>query len=145
MKNVFKIFSILLVFLVSLSILTGCSKKEQNDTNKTSDTKETTNNDTNESVNDGKGEIYLLLNTEGLGQVAYYIDETRNVEFDDEYPSQQAYIRLDGETKATIKAKANEDYKFVKWTKDGKEYSTDEELEITITGATELTAVFESN
>ena len=139
MKNVFKIFSILLVFIVGLFILTGCSKNEQNDTNETN---ETTSNDTNESVNDGKGEIYLLLNTEGLGQVAYYIDETRNIEFDDEYPSQQAYIRLDGETKATIKAKANEDYKFVKWTKDGKEYSTDAELEITITGATELTAVF---
>lgn len=109
--------------------LTGCNKKSNKNTN----------------VNDGKGKYYLLLETEGLGQVSYYIDESKKADFDDEYPSQQAYIILNGKTKVTINAKADSGSKFVKWTKDNKDYSTDSKLEITVDDATELTAVFTSD
>ena len=128
MKKAVKLIAFIFVLFAGVFTLTGCNNKEQSNTGK--------------NINDGKGKIYLLLETEGLGQVAYYIDDERYTEFDDEFPKQQAYIRLDGETKVTVSAKADTGSKFVKWVKGKKDYSTEAKLEITVTGATELTAVF---
>lgn len=63
--------------------------------------------------------------------------------FDEEYPKQQVYIRLDSKTEVTIMAKLDKDAKFVKWMKGNKEYSNEKEVKLTIDGAKELTVVFE--
>lgn len=113
--------AIKLIIIISIFALTSCTNKQNN-------TK--------------KNNIYLLLETEGLGQISYYIDENRKMEFNDDFPKQQAYIKLDKKTKVTINAKADENSKFVKWTKDNKDYSTKAKTEINISSATKLTAVF---
>lgn len=115
MKN--KILSLLVLFFIAF-IVTACGE------------------------NDNR--IDLSINTEGLGQVSYYIDEANKIDFDDEYPVQTAYTSFIGETKVTIDAKADEGWKFVKWLKDGKEYSKESKLVITISKDTKLIAVFEN-
>ena len=124
MKN--KLLFVIFVVVMCFSLV-GCTKKEE--TNTKSDNKR----------------IVLKLNTEGLGQVSYYIDEVNKMDFDDEYPNQSAYTTLDKAATVSIDAKADEGWKFVKWTKDGKDYSKDSKLEINVSEDTELIAVFETN
>lgn len=125
---------ILLSILLLLTIIsvTGCKKKVE----------EKENDNGTEISSSVKGSLYLLLNTDGEGQISYYIDENNKVEFSDEYPKQQAYTKLEEETKVTIDAKADDGWKFEKWTKDGKKYSSDSKIDLTISEGTELTAVF---
>ena len=130
MKKISNLFIVLVLF-VSLFVLVGCRNNKQD-------------NKSEEAI-DSKGDIYLLLETEGLGQVSYYIDDVRKIDFNDERPNQQVYIKLDKAENVKINCKADAGYKFVKWTKDNKDYSTDSELEITVSGTTELTAVFDEN
>jgi hypothetical protein len=115
---------LLFILIIGVFTITGCSKKEA------------TNNKNN-------NRIILKLNTEGLGQVSYYIDEVNKMDFDDEYPNQSAYTTLEKAATVSIDAKADEGWKFVKWTKDGKEYSKDSKLDINITEDTELIAIFD--
>lgn len=80
-----------------------------------------------------------------MGQVSYYIDEDTKKDFDDEYPSQQLYTPLQGETEITIDAKADDGWKFVKWTTaKGKDYSDTSKVTLTVKDKTELVAIFES-
>ena len=122
MKKSLKIVSLFLVVVSFGLILTGCGKK-----------------DTSESM------VKLKLNTEGLGQVSYYVNNINKKGFNDEYPNQSLYTRLKKGSKVTIDAKADDGWKFIKWTKDGKEYSKDSKLNITISEDSELIAVFEIN
>ena len=124
MKN--KLLFVIFVVVMCFGLV-GCTKKEETSTK--SDNKR----------------IVLKLNTEGLGQVSYYIDEVNKMDFDDEYPNQSAYTTLDKAATVSIDAKADEGWKFVKWTKDGKDYSKDSKLEINVSEDTELIAVFETN
>ncbi len=122
-----KKFLIGILVIVMFFVLVGCTKKEE---------------PKNESDNN---RIVLKLNTEGLGQVSYYIDEVNKMAFDDEYPNQSAYTTLEKVATVSIDAKADEGWKFVKWTKDGEEYSKDSKLDINVAEDTELIAVFEKN
>ena len=61
----------------------------------------------------------MKINTEGLGQFAY-APEGENVEFDEEFPTQSAIENLPEPKTFVIKAKPDEGWKFVKWTKDGE-------------------------
>lgn len=127
MKNKLKVFSIVLILLSGVLILTGCENKSKDDNNMQENTKNVT----------------LKLNAEGQGQVSYYVNNTNKMEFDDEYPIQSATTNIKENTKVTIDAKAAKDWKFVKWTKDGKEFSTKPKLEITVSEDSEYIAVFE--
>ena len=99
----------------------------------------------NNKKDSDKSRMVLKLNTSGLGQVSYYIDEDNKIEFDDEYPNQSTYTTFEGTVTVTIDAKADEGWKFIKWTKDEKDYSKDSKLDITISEDTELVAVFDMN
>ena len=127
MKKYINILSVFLILLVGFTLLTGCDKKdelvEENDTTETSD----------EITYPDDGKTRLILNTDGLGQVAYYANDKYNLEFDDEYPNQQAITLLEDVKEVSIEAKANDEWKFVKWTdKDGKEVSKDAKYTITV-------------
>ena len=127
MKKYISILSIFLVLLVGITLLTGCDKKEESV--EESEVSETS--DEMSYPDDGK--TRLILNTEGLGQVAYYANDLYQLEFDDEYPNQQAFTILENVSKVNIDAKADEGWTFVKWIdKDGKEVSKDAKYTITV-------------
>ena len=84
----------------------------------------------------------MQINTEGLGLIAY-APEGEEPSFD--VPSQSSVVNiLEGETnKYTIEAKAEEGYTFVKWTKNGEDYSEDARISVEVTEDVEYIAVFE--
>ena len=84
----------------------------------------------------------LRLNTDGLGQVAH-AKAGEEVKFEEEFPVQSEVESFDGPTKVKIAAKAEDGWKFVKWTQDGEEYSKEAEVEVEITADMEFRAVFE--
>ena len=83
----------------------------------------------------------VTVNTEGFGEIAY-AKEGEEIAFDDEYPSQSAYIGLEGPETYTFAARPDEGYKFRKWTVNGETISKDPEVTLEITEDTELIAVF---
>ena len=83
----------------------------------------------------------VSVNTEGWGQIAY-AKGTDTPEFEDDFPSQSAYIGLAEAETYTFAAKPDEGWKFLKWTLNGAEYSKDAQITLEITGDTELVAVF---
>lgn len=84
----------------------------------------------------------MKINTEGLGSFAYGL-EGEEVEFDDDFPTQSAVDNLTEPRTYVIKAKPDEGYKFVKWTKDGKDFSTESEITVDVDSDVEFIAVFE--
>ena len=89
--------------------------------------------------------IRLNINTYGDGQIATG-SHGEELEFDDEYSvtsvSELAIIGL--YDSFDVEAKANEGYHFVKWTKDGVDYSKNSKVTITLEDdIVELVAVFE--
>ncbi len=98
-----------------------------------------------EAADEGSAEIIatLTINTEGMGSIAYGL-EGEDVEFDDDYPAQQAMINLTGPETYVIKAKPDEGWKFVKWTKDGGDFSEDPDITVEVSENAEYIAVFEA-
>ena len=87
--------------------------------------------------------VIVNINIEGFGQIAY-APEGEELEFDEDFPAQSAQLNLEGPETYQFAAKADEGWKFVKWTKDGEDYSTDAEITVELTeGQTEYIAVFE--
>lgn len=124
MKKIFKQSFIVIVLLISIFTLVGCNNKD------------------NMANNDDTIFIFKL-NTKGMGQVTYYVDDENKTEFNDEYPVQSSSTKVENNTEVTIEAKADRGWKFVRWTKDGKKYSTAAKLGLKITEDTDLVAVFE--
>ena len=88
------------------------------------------------------GAITLNINTEGMGQIAY-AKAGESLAFDDEFPVQSAQENLSEPADYVLSAKADEGWKFVKWTKDGEDLSTDAEITVTIDASAEYVAVFD--
>lgn len=85
----------------------------------------------------------MQINTEGLGEIAY-APEGESPEFDDEFPTQSAVQNLEESASFVLAARAEDGWKFVKWTKDGKDFSTEEQITVEVTEDVEYIAVFES-
>jgi hypothetical protein len=85
----------------------------------------------------------LKINTEGMGTLAYGV-EGEEVEFDDEFPNQSTVVNLSEPQTYVIKAKADEGWKFVKWTKDGTDFSEEPEITVEVSEDVEYIAVFET-
>ena len=114
-------FSVLILFSI-----TGCGNK---------------NND--ESSSNINSNLYnISLNVQGMGQVAF-AKEGESLVFDSDYPVQSIQTEEEKFVHLTIGAKANEGYHFVKWIKNGEDFSTDEQIDIEITENIDLIAVFE--
>ncbi len=87
--------------------------------------------------------IFVHINTEGRGAICYAEGE-ETPEFDPDYPYQSAQINLAEPKVHTLLAVSNvEGWQFVKWTKDGEDYSTDACITVELTESADFIAVFE--
>ena len=69
--------------------------------------------------------VLIRVNVEGLGEIATTEDGSEPV-FDEEYPFTSAAMNVYKGTTVGIATRTEyEDYQFVKWTKNGEDYSTD--------------------
>ena len=84
----------------------------------------------------------VTINTEGFGRVAYALED-EELELDDDYPFQSAQINLAEPTVYQIGAKADDGWKFVKWTKNGEDFSTEPILTLTLDETADFVAIFE--
>lgn len=84
----------------------------------------------------------VLINTEGLGQIAY-AEEGSELVFDDNMPTQSAQISLAEPKTYVLGAKADEGWKFVKWTKDGEDFSEEEQVTVELDSPATFVAVFD--
>ncbi|MBE6019714.1 MAG: hypothetical protein E7230_05225 [Clostridiales bacterium] len=85
----------------------------------------------------------LRINTDGVGEIAYGLAD-EEVEFDDEHPYQSTVVNLTEPQTYVIKARAEEGWKFVKWTKDGEDFSTESVITVDVAEDVEYIAVFEA-
>ncbi len=137
---------ILLMMLVFALTLAGCGSSEKSGT--TSEAEESVDaSESGEVVYDGPSElpedgIMITVNTDGMGQITS-AEEGNPIAFSDEYPIQSSQVTVTPSTNLVLAAQADEGWKFVKWNLNGEEYSTDEQITITVTEPGEYTAVFE--
>ena len=87
--------------------------------------------------------ITVHIDTEGQGQIAYADADTGLApEFDAEYPCTFAQLGLAGRSTFIFAAQADPGWRFVKWTKDGEDFSTEESVTVKLTEDADFTAVF---
>ena len=85
----------------------------------------------------------LQINTEGMGAIAYGL-EGEDVEFDEDFPKQSAVVNLTEPGTYVIKAKPDDGWKFVKWTRDGEDFSEEPDITVEVTADVEYIAVFDA-
>ena len=85
----------------------------------------------------------LMINTEGMGTIAYGL-EGEDVEFDEDFPNQSTVVNLTEPGTYVIKAKPDDGWKFVKWTKNGEDFSEEPEITVEVAEGVEYMAVFET-
>ena len=84
---------------------------------------------------------HFLINIDGLGRITYAYEE-EELSYDKDDMSQSCYVPYIGTYK--VGAKADDGWKFVKWTKNGEDYSTNPEITVTLEEENfELVAVFD--
>ena len=88
--------------------------------------------------------IIVTINVDGFGNIAYTEGE-ETPEVDPEYPFQSAQINLAEPATYTIIAWPDAGSRFVKWTKDGQDYSTDAQITVLLDESAEFIAVFEED
>ena len=86
--------------------------------------------------------IIVHVNTEGDGNIEYAEGET-TPEINEEYPYQSAQINLAGPETYTFLAWPAEGYKFVKWTKNGEDFSEEAQITVALEESADFVAVFE--
>ena len=95
-------------------------------------------------MEDMTASIIVTINTEGWGMIGYEEGETAP-ELDPDEPYQSAQVNL-GEPETYTFAAAPEDGSlFVKWTKDGEDYSTDPVITVLLEESADFVAVFEED
>ena len=87
--------------------------------------------------------VMVNINTEGMGEIAY-AKEGEEPEFEEGYPYQSAYIGLAEPENYVFEARASEGWKFVKWTKDGKDFATEARINVELKESADFVAVFEA-
>ncbi len=88
--------------------------------------------------------ITVTVNIEGWGHIAYAEGE-ETPQFDPEFPSQSAYIGLAGPAEYSFAAEAEPGNLFVKWTKDGEDFSTEPQITLLLEESAAYVAVFEED
>ena len=113
---------LLTAILLMLILISGCTKKQ-------------------EPITDENG-VLIRVNTEGIGIIALGV-YGGDPEFDPEWPAQSAgaYV-LPGDTAKIAAKESDEGWGFVKWKKNGVDYSTDPEITVTVDEEVEYVAVF---
>ena len=88
--------------------------------------------------------ITVYINTEGLGYIAYVEGEDASG-IDRDFPGQSAYIGLAEPATHTFVAWPHAGYSFVKWTKNGEDFSTEPQFTLLLDESAEYVAVFEED
>ncbi len=88
--------------------------------------------------------IFVSIHTEGMGNIAYAEGEEAP-EIDPEYPYQSAQINLAEPATYTLVAWPDAGNVFVKWTKDGEDFSTDAQITLSLDETADFAAVFEED
>ena len=88
--------------------------------------------------------IVVTVNIDGLGHIAYAEGE-ETPEIDPEFPAQSAYIGLAEPAVHTFSAEPQAGNLFVKWTKNGADYSTEPQITLMLDESAEYIAVFEED
>ncbi len=88
--------------------------------------------------------ICVTLNVEGWGNIDYAEGE-KAPEIDTEHPYQSAQINLNEPAEHTFIAWPDDGNLFVKWTKDGKDFSTDPQITVMLDKSADYVAVFEED
>ena len=88
--------------------------------------------------------IVVTVNTEGWGNIDYAEGEEAP-EIDTEWPSQSAYIGLAEPATHTFAAWPQTGNVFVKWTKDGEDFSTEPVITVLLDESADFVAVFEED
>ena len=88
--------------------------------------------------------IIVTVNIEGWGHIAYAEGEEAP-EIDPEFPAQSAYIGLAEPAVHTFLAEPEAGNLFVKWTKNGEDYSTEPQITLLLDESAEYIAVFEED
>ncbi len=88
--------------------------------------------------------IFVTINTEGMGNIAYAEGEAAP-EADPEMPFQSAQINLEKPETYSILAWPQTGYLFVKWQKDGEDFSTEAQITVELTESADFVAVFEED
>ena len=132
-----KLFCLLLAAILVFGI-TACSSSQNADSADAGDTAE-------EAVSEESLEVIatLRINTEGMGTIAYGL-EGEDVVFDKDFPNQSTMVNLTEPGTYVIKAKPDEGWKFVKWTKDGGDFSEEPDITVEVSENAEYIAVFEA-
>ena len=89
--------------------------------------------------------IFVTVNTEGWGGNIDYAKGSEAPEIDTEYPYQSAVINLAEPATHTFVAWADPGYVFVKWTKDGADFSTDPVVTVLLDASADYVAVFKED
>ena len=88
--------------------------------------------------------ILVSINTDGWGNIEY-APGAEAPEIDKEYPFQSAQINLAEPETYTFVAWPDAGSRFVKWTKDGEDFSTDATVTLTLSASADYVAVFEED
>ena len=88
--------------------------------------------------------VIVNVNVEGWGYIAYAEGE-EVPEFDPEFPAQSAYIGLAEPAVHTFAAWPQAGSLFVKWTKNGEDFSTEPQITVLLDESADYIAVFEED
>lgn len=85
--------------------------------------------------------IFVHINIEGFGHITY-APEGETLQFDDEFPAQSAQINLGKPETYQLAAKPDEGWKFLKWTRNGIDFSIEEQITVELAESADFIAVF---
>jgi len=88
--------------------------------------------------------IFITVNTEGWGNIEYAEGES-TPEIDEEYPYQSAQINLADPATYTLLAWPQAGNVFVKWTKNGEDFSAEPQITVLLDESADFVAVFEED
>jgi hypothetical protein len=94
------------------------------------------------SMGDMTASIIVTIGTEGFGMIGYEPGETVP-ELDTDEPYQSAQVNLAEPETYTFAAAPEEGNVFVKWTKNGEDYSTEPVITVQLEESADFVAVFE--
>ena len=136
-----KLFCLLLAAILVFG-LTACGGSQHADSADAGDAAEEV---AEEAASEESPEVAatLMINTEGMGAIAYGL-EGEEIEFDEDFPKQSAIVNLTEPGTYVIKAKPDDGWKFVKWTKNGEDFSEEPEITVEVAEGVEYMAVFET-
>ena len=89
--------------------------------------------------------ISVTINIEGWGGMIGYAEGETAPELDPEQPYQSALINLAESAVYTFAAAPETGHRFVKWTKDGEDYSEQPVITVELTESADFVAVFEED